>query len=327
MMTEESNTLFKRGKYLAGSDMHVEAAECYRKAIKLCPNFAEAYNELGNTYLTLGNVEDAINCYRKATLFKPMYAEAWNNQGGALLIQGLYDEAVKCFEKVTEILPENIDAWIAQGSLMMSLCRYQEAVECFEKALKIVPGSAEALSKRNDAIKHLEASREREKKAVKKICLLGDQQVGKTSLIRRYVYGMFVDRYLPTVGAKITKKTTQVLGVELTLMLWDITGLEDFRTLHPTYYHSANGAFVICDSTRVETQMHLSNWVESIFKITPKIPVIFIANKIDMNRRFSDENILKISSEFNAPYLKTSAKTGENIERAFELLVEKMVFK
>jgi len=324
-MNEDPNWLFRKAKSFASMGMYHEAVGYYRKALTLSPKFAEAYNELGNVYLIQGNIEEALSCYRRATLFKPFYAKAWSNQGAAMLIQGSYDEAVKCFKKAVELDPSNVNAWVVQGSLMSSLCRYAEAVECFDKALEIDPGCEEAINKRKEVLKHLEVEKLRELRKTKKICLLGDPMVGKTSLIRRYVYGMFVDKYLPTIGAKVTRKVIQTLGVELTLSLWDITGLEDFRTIHPTYYQGGNGAIIICDTTRPETLSHLRSWVEAIFRVTRPIPVIFVANKIDLSPGFAVNELKRISSEFNAPCLRTSAKTGENVETAFQTLAEKLV--
>ncbi|MDI6888037.1 MAG: tetratricopeptide repeat protein [Candidatus Thermoplasmatota archaeon] len=328
MAEEEANALVRKAKFFASQGMHKEAIEHYRKALSICPNFAEAYNELGNVYLTQSNLEDAISCYRRAVLHKPFYTEAWNNQAAALLIQGIYDEAVKCYQKVVELEPRNANAWIAQGSLMLNLCRYSEALECFNKALELEPSSPEVIAKRKETIKRLEASKAKELKATKKICVLGDSMVGKTSLIRRYVYGMFVDKYLPTIGAKVTKKVISAFGVELTLNIWDITGLEDFKTIHPTYYLGANGALVVCDALRPETLERLSNWVHSLFKVTGRIPILILANKIDLARRFYQEDFIKrLASEFSTKYLLTSAKTGENVERAFLTIAEELVFK
>ncbi|MEW6069726.1 MAG: tetratricopeptide repeat protein [Candidatus Thermoplasmatota archaeon] len=328
MAEEDATALFKKAKILASNGIYREAIEHYRKALSICPNFAEAYNELGNVHLTQGNIEDALSCYRRAVLYKPFYAEAWNNQAAALLIQGLYDEAIKCFKKVVELEPNNPSAWIAQGSLMFSLCKYSEALQCFNKALEIDPSSQEAIARRKDVVKQLEASKAKELKATKKICLLGDPMVGKTSLVRRYVYGMFVDKYLPTVGAKVTRKVISVFGREVTLTIWDITGLEDFKTIHPTYYLGANGALIICDALRPETLDRLPKWLDSILKIADRIPVLLLANKIDLAPRFYQEDSIKrLASELNTKYLLTSAKTGENVEKAFVTLTEEMVLK
>jgi small GTP-binding protein len=325
-MAEETATdLFKKAKLLVNNGLYSEAIEHYRKALVISPNFAEAYNELGNIYLTQGKIEDAINFFRRAVLYKPFYTEAWNNQAAALLIQGLYDEALKCFKKVIDLEPRNVNARIAQGSLFLSLNRYSEALECFNKALELDPYSPEAIARRKEVMNRLEASKAKELKATKKICLLGDPMVGKTSLIRRYVYGMFVDKYLPTIGAKVTRKIMSVLGVEVTLTIWDITGLEDFKSIHPTYYLGANGALIVCDALRYESSERIPNWLNSIFKVAGKIPVLLLANKIDLMRRFNDESIKKLASEYNTKYLLTSAKTGENVERAFQMLAEHIV--
>jgi small GTP-binding protein len=327
-MESDPYYLIKKAKSLAASGMYNEAINYYLKSIQVSPKFAEAHNELGNVYLSMGNIEEALSCYRRATTLKPFYTAAWKNQGAALLVQGIYDEAVKCFNKAVEIEPNNIDTWIVYGSLMLSLNRYREALECFDKALSIQPTSQEALDKKQEAMKQLEMQQLKELRKTKKICLLGNPQVGKTSLIRRYVYGMFVDKYLPTIGAKVTRKVIHPFGVELTLLLWDITGLEDFRTIHPTYYMGANGALVLCDVTRPETAGFMPRWAEAIQKVAGKIPLIFLGNKSDLSgRRMLESELSTISAKFGGTYMYISAKTGENVEKAFQSLAEDMVFK
>jgi len=105
------------------------------------------------------------------------------------------------------------------------------------------------------------------KRITKKICLLGDPAVGKTSLIHRYVYDVFDDKYLSTIGAKITKKKNVVeipgarFNVEITLLVWDIAGQMKFGNVHQSYYKGAEGALVVADITRSETFEHIVNWI------------------------------------------------------------------
>ena len=326
-MTENEDIIFfNKAKALCKAGCHSEALEYFDRAIKINPTCAEIYNEKGNTLLILSRVDDAISQYRKAIRIDEKNVDAWNNLGAALLLQSMYEESIKCFDNVTVLQPNNESAWITKGALLSTLHHFAEAIECFDKALEINPNSIDALNKRNETIKNLELVKQKEKKAIKKICLLGDCMVGKTSAIRRYVYGMFVDKYLPTIGAKITKKLTRVLGTEITLMLWDITGLEDFRTIHKTYYQGAHAGIVVCDITRKETIENIPKWVDGIFKYTGEIPLIFLCNKHDLNPRFDASIIKDLANDYNSKFLFTSAKTGENIERAFQTICEDIVY-
>jgi small GTP-binding protein len=87
----------------------------------------------------------------------------------------------------------------------------------------------------------------------KKIVLLGNEGVGKTSLVKRYVHSIFNDEYLTTIGIKISKKVVSVGDVEVNLMLWDIAGNMMSKTLYNNYLQGAHGVFLVCDASRPET--------------------------------------------------------------------------
>lgn len=170
-----------------------------------------------------------------------------------------------------------------------------------------------------------------------KICFLGDSSVGKTSLIRKYVYDSFDDSYLMTMGTKVSKKTITVDMPELdkkfnvTFMIWDIIGDIHFRgLLHHSYLHGAAGALLVCDVTRPETMESLSIWVESLeIEGEEDLPIIFMANKSDMTdqKKLSEEDIKKLADVYNSLFMLTSAKTGQNVEETFKILGKKMVEK
>ena len=163
------------------------------------------------------------------------------------------------------------------------------------------------------------------REVIKKICLLGDPAVGKTSLIRRYVFDMFDDKYITTIGTKVTKKTVMVPattgqgGVRITLLIWDILGQREYQRLHPVYYQGAEGALIVCDSTRKETIGSLSTWVTSFKNVVGPVPVVFLMNKSDLvdPEKFDRTEIEALCKQHNAPYLPTSAKSGLNVEKAF----------
>jgi len=170
-----------------------------------------------------------------------------------------------------------------------------------------------------------------------KICFLGDSSVGKTSLIRKYVYDSFDDSYLMTMGTKVSKKTITVDMPELdkkfnvTFMIWGIIGDIHFRgLLHHSYLHGAAGALLVCDVTRPETMESLSVWAESLeIEGEEDIPIIFMVNKSDLTdqKKLSEEDVKKLADVYNSLFLLTSAKTGQNVEETFKVLGKKMVEK
>jgi small GTP-binding protein len=158
---------------------------------------------------------------------------------------------------------------------------------------------------------------------VKKLCLLGDGEVGKTSLIRRYVLDIFDDQYIQTFGAKVSKKVLDLEDVNLTLMIWDVLGQKTQKALHSTYYAGANGAFLVCDMTRPETLEHLEHWVADLKDVSGNIPLIVIGNKCDLEMRVDPLDLQRFAAQMGCPALLTSAKTGDNVQEAFQMLGER----
>ena len=167
-----------------------------------------------------------------------------------------------------------------------------------------------------------------------KICLLGDGAVGKTSLIDRFVKNIFSEDYILTIGTRTSKKEIVVSNprlnhdIHLTLMIWDIMGQYSFRkVLHSTFLKGAKGAMIVCDLTRQETLEHLDRWVDTLFVEGQVMPFIVIANKNDLKgeHEFSVSDVNKIATAYMTTTLSTSAKTGENVENAFQLLGEKII--
>ena len=169
---------------------------------------------------------------------------------------------------------------------------------------------------------------------IKKISLAGDGMVGKTSLIRRYVFDQFGDKYIVTIGTKVTKKEVHMKwrgeDADITLMIWDIMGLTGYHSeLHRKNFQGTKGVLLVCDVTRLDTLISLSTWAQQIENIAGSIPVLFLANKCDMKEKaeFSEDDFAEECRKHDAPYLYTSAKTGENVEKAFRLLAKLVMEK
>jgi len=167
----------------------------------------------------------------------------------------------------------------------------------------------------------------------KKIVLLGDPSVGKTSVARKFVFDMFDDKYISTLGTKITKKEiayeniSNEYRISLTLLVWDVMGQHDFEKFHEVAFTGCKGGIIVCDITRNETIENWQFWQKSLYKTEGEMPIIIIANKNDLaNEHQLGVDLFKnIASEFNVPSFFTSAKSGENIESAFYILGEKLL--
>ena len=160
----------------------------------------------------------------------------------------------------------------------------------------------------------------------KKICMLGATGVGKTSLVSRYVLSVFSDKYLTTIGVKVDKKTLAVDGTEVTLLLWDIYGQDEFQTVRTSYLKGASGYLLVADGTRqltLETARELQKTAEGV---VGRVPFVLVLNKADLagEWRLDDKALWKMAEE-GWTIIKTSAKTGEGVEDAFLKLTRKVV--
>lgn len=153
----------------------------------------------------------------------------------------------------------------------------------------------------------------------KKVCLLGDFAVGKTSLIRRFVEGRFDEKYLSTIGVNISRKPLQRNGHFLNFIIWDLAGGESFTSPMQGYLRGTAGALIVCDLTRKDTLLALSKYAEEIKRMAPQAPFILLGNKADLleSRSISIADLTTISHQLQAPFLLTSAKSGMNVEAAF----------
>jgi small GTP-binding protein len=157
----------------------------------------------------------------------------------------------------------------------------------------------------------------------KKVCLLGDFAVGKTSLVRRFVYDLFDDKYITTIGVKVSRKTIVVPRngdiVELTMMLWDLAGSEEFDRVRTSYLRGTAGAVLVCDLTRPETLEGLQTYVEDMLSIRPDVQFVLSANKCDLTeqQQLTSEQVETFAAAINAPHYLTSAKAGDEVETLF----------
>jgi small GTP-binding protein len=158
-----------------------------------------------------------------------------------------------------------------------------------------------------------------------KICMLGGFGVGKTSLVSRFVSSIFSDTYLTTVGVKIDKKKVALDSGEMTLMLWDIYGQDEFQTVRDSYLRGATGYLLVADGTRyttLDSAVALQKRAESVIG---RVPFLLLLNKRDLEREWQvDEQTLVTLVKRGWRVVKTSAKTGEGVEEAFTTLAREM---
>ncbi|MBN1668092.1 MAG: GTP-binding protein [Anaerolineales bacterium] len=162
----------------------------------------------------------------------------------------------------------------------------------------------------------------------KKICLLGEFAVGKTSLVERFVYQRFSEQYLSTIGVRIARKTICLTGeTDVNLFVWDLAGGEAYTGVQASYLQGSSGALLVCDLTRPETLQILPVYAGQVRSINPQASLYLLANKSDLvtQRRVTDRELTALAGELDADFQLTSAKTGQGVETAFYRLAERIL--
>jgi small GTP-binding protein len=161
----------------------------------------------------------------------------------------------------------------------------------------------------------------------KKICMLGSFSVGKTSLVARFVSSVFSDKYLTTVGVKIDKKALTVGGTDVTLMLWDIYGEDDFQKLRMSYLRGAGGYLLVVDGTRRATLDIALQVQKTVAEQVGDIPFILCLNKADLRDQWEiDLDLVSARARDHGwVVIETSAKLGAGVDDAFTRLAARML--
>jgi small GTP-binding protein len=170
-----------------------------------------------------------------------------------------------------------------------------------------------------------------------KFIIIGDHEVGKTSIVRRFVENKFSSDYRATIGLNIVSHAIEFLGNEVKFSIWDIGAQKYFKRFRRTYYTGSQAAFIVFDLTNKDSYDHVKEWFNEIdsFLETKELPIVIIGNKsdleqervisyqegVDMTNNLSEKGLTNIS------YIETSALTGENIHDAFRLISYHYIMK
>ena len=160
----------------------------------------------------------------------------------------------------------------------------------------------------------------------KKVCMVGAFATGKTSLVARFVKSIYSEIYQTTVGVKIDKKIVNTGNQELTLILWDIHGEDEFQKVRMSYLRGSSGYLLVVDGTRrytLDQAVLLQNKVEEAIG---SVPFILLLNKSDLTEEWDiDDPAIEELVTRGWIIIKTSAKTGLGVEEAFLTLAENMM--
>ncbi len=158
-----------------------------------------------------------------------------------------------------------------------------------------------------------------------KIMMLGDAAVGKTSLTLRYISGFFLDDLKLTIGVDFYSKTTNFKEKKVKLQIWDFGGEQRFRFLLHQYCKGANEAFFLYDITNRLSLDHLPDWTQIIREHAGDIPIMLIGSKVDLKEFRAvtrEEGILAAKKYSLSTFIELSSKTGQNVEKSFDVITE-----
>ena len=156
----------------------------------------------------------------------------------------------------------------------------------------------------------------------KKICLLGASSVGKTSLVKQFVEGIFSEKYLTTIGVKVDKKSLSIGNEEIQFMLWDMEGNDTYNVFQARYLRGAAGYIIVVDQTRASS-LHEGVDIHTLAKQVTNCPAILAINKSDLPATWNmDDSENKACLNLFDLQFSTSAKTGENVDAMFLALAK-----
>jgi len=162
----------------------------------------------------------------------------------------------------------------------------------------------------------------REPDFVRKLVLLGDTGVGKTSLVQRYMYDSLSPEMGRTIGAVLHVKSIMLKGLCHKLVVWDLAGHESFAAMREQFCANASGAFFVFDTTRPETLDGVDRWLKALHSAAGNVPVVFVENKVDLESAVDPDQVMKVAESSALRLIQTSATQNRNVELAFTSLVE-----
>lgn len=167
-----------------------------------------------------------------------------------------------------------------------------------------------------------------------KICIFGDGGVGKTSLVNRYLTGVFQEHYRITIGADFFVKRINVNGATVTLQIWDFAGEDRFKFILPSYITGSSGCIFMFDITRYSSIKNLNDWMDIFNKgsknYDKEVPIIMVGGKLDLDHKRSvmNEQAIEYAEKNNfSHYVECSSKTGENVDDIFVSITKIMLEK
>ena len=163
-----------------------------------------------------------------------------------------------------------------------------------------------------------------------KVVLVGDSFVGKTNIMSKYLKNEFHEDSKATVGVEFGSKQFNVEGHSIKAQIWDTAGQERYKAITSAYYKGAKGAFIVYDITRKSSFESIDRWINDVTAVADKkITIVLIGNKSDLEdqRQVTKEQGEDKANKLEVAFLETSAFSGENLEKAFQMMIKEVYKK
>ena len=160
-----------------------------------------------------------------------------------------------------------------------------------------------------------------------KLLLMGDSQVGKTSLLLNYTEHIFPEEYIATIGVEYKDKYIIKDNYNIRLQIWDTAGQERFRSITKSIYRNANGVLFVYDITNKESFANIKNWIKDLQNVGNDIKGIIVGNKIDLDpeRIIDKKDLEEMANKYQMPFIETSAKQNTFVNDAFNLIIDELL--
>ena len=163
-----------------------------------------------------------------------------------------------------------------------------------------------------------------------KVVLVGDSFVGKTNIMSKYLKNEFHEDSKATVGVEFGSRQFNIEGHLIKAQIWDTAGQERYKAITSAYYKGAKGAFIVYDITRKESFDNVTKWAEQLKASADKnLSIIIVGNKIDLEdqRQVKTEEGQNKANELESAFIETSACSGTNLDKAFEMMINEVYKK
>ena len=160
-----------------------------------------------------------------------------------------------------------------------------------------------------------------------KILLIGDSQVGKTSLLLKYTEHVFPEEHIATIGVEYKDKFIIKDNYNIRLQIWDTAGQEKFHSITKNIYRNANGVLFVYDITNKDSFINIKQWIKDLQNVGNNIKGVIIGNKVDLeqSRQVDKNDLEEVGQKYEMPFLETSAKTNIEVNEGFEILVNELL--